>query len=69
MGNTHFSDDFKRDAVRQISEQGYPVKEVWSDWGLAGIRSTLEGGSLQHQPVLEATSPRKYPPPPQAEYP
>lgn len=28
MGKANFSDDFKRDAVRQITERGYPVKEV-----------------------------------------
>ena len=25
MGKTNFSDDFKRDAVAQITERGYPV--------------------------------------------
>lgn len=28
MGNARFSDDFKRDAVHQIVERGYPVAEV-----------------------------------------
>jgi transposase len=28
MGNGKFSDDFKRDAVHQITERGYPVTEV-----------------------------------------
>ena len=28
MGNAKFSDDFKRDAVHQIVERGYPVAEV-----------------------------------------
>ena len=28
MGKANFSDDFKRDAVRQITERGYPVSEV-----------------------------------------
>ena len=28
MGKTNFSDDFKRDAVAQITERGYPVSEV-----------------------------------------
>jgi transposase len=27
MGKTNFSDDFKRDAVAQITERGYPVSE------------------------------------------
>lgn len=29
MGTGNFSDDFKRDAVAQITERGYPVAEVW----------------------------------------
>ena len=28
MGKIKFSDDFKRDAVHQITERGYPVSEV-----------------------------------------
>ena len=28
MGNANFSDDFKREAVRQITERGYPVAEA-----------------------------------------
>jgi len=28
MGKFNFSDDFKRDAVAQITERGYPVAEV-----------------------------------------
>ena len=28
MGKANFSDDFKRDAVLQITERGYPVAEV-----------------------------------------
>lgn len=28
MGTGTFSDDFKRDAVAQITERGYPVSEV-----------------------------------------
>ena len=28
MGKVKFSDDFKRDAVAQITERGYPVAEV-----------------------------------------
>ena len=28
MGNARFSDEFKRDAVRQMTERGYPVAEV-----------------------------------------
>jgi hypothetical protein len=28
MGNANFSEEFKRDAVAQITERGYPVAEV-----------------------------------------
>ena len=28
MGKSNISDDFKRDAVAQITERGYPVSEV-----------------------------------------
>jgi transposase len=28
MGNARFSDEFKRDAVRQMTERGYPVAEA-----------------------------------------
>ena len=28
MGKSNFSDEFKRDAVAQITERGYPVAEV-----------------------------------------
>jgi transposase len=28
MGNARFSDALKRDAVRQMAEQGYPLAEV-----------------------------------------
>lgn len=28
MGKPNFSDEFKRDAVAQVTERGYPVAEV-----------------------------------------
>ncbi|MBG6212073.1 transposase-like protein, partial [Labrenzia sp. EL_126] len=28
VGTSNFSDDFKRDALAQITERGYPVSEV-----------------------------------------
>lgn len=28
MGTSHYSDEFKRDAVQQITVRGYPVREV-----------------------------------------
>jgi len=35
MGKANFSDDFKRDAVRQITERGHPVVEVAQRLGVS----------------------------------
>ncbi len=35
MGKGNFSDDFKRDAVYQITERGYPVSEVSQRLGVS----------------------------------
>ena len=35
MGPGHFTDDFKRDAVAQITERGYPAKEVSERLGVS----------------------------------
>lgn len=35
MGKANFSDDYKRDAVRQITERGYPVSEVSKRLGVS----------------------------------
>jgi len=35
MSKANFSDDFKRDAVRQITERGYPVAEVSTRLGVS----------------------------------
>ena len=35
MGKGNFSDDFKRDAVVQINERGYPVTEVSQRLGVS----------------------------------
>lgn len=35
MGKVNFTDDFKRDAVRQITERGYPVSEVSKRLGVS----------------------------------
>ena len=35
MGTSTFSDDFKRDAVAQITERGYPVSEVSARLGVS----------------------------------
>ena len=40
MGKGNFSDDFKRDAVAQITERGYPIfiREVWQRMSGMGRR-------------------------------
>jgi transposase-like protein len=35
VGNSNFSEDFKRDAVAQITERGYPVAEVSKRLGVS----------------------------------
>jgi transposase len=35
MGKAGFSDEFKRDAVRQMTERGYPVAEVSQRLGVS----------------------------------
>ena len=35
MSKGNFTDDFKRDAVRQITERGYPVSEVSQRLGVS----------------------------------
>jgi len=35
MGKVNFNDDFKRDAVAQITERGYPVAEVSQRLGVS----------------------------------
>ncbi|WP_341860925.1 transposase [Gymnodinialimonas sp. 57CJ19] len=35
MGTNNYSDDFKRDAVAQITERGYPVREVSKRLGVS----------------------------------
>jgi transposase len=35
MGTANFSDEFKRDAVAQIVERGYPVAEVSKRLGIS----------------------------------
>ena len=40
MSSSKFSDEFKRDAVAQITERGYPVREVSDRLGVSPYRST-----------------------------
>lgn len=42
MGTGNFTDDFKRDAVAQITERGYPAKEVSARLGVSTHSLCLE---------------------------
>ena len=50
MGNAKFSDGFKRDAVFQITERGYPVAEVAARLGISKY-SLYEWRKLYAQPA------------------
>jgi hypothetical protein len=50
MGSGNFTDEFKRDAVAQTTERGYPVAEV-SKRVSASTRSTRGAGSSRSHPV------------------
>ncbi len=52
MSSSKFSDEFKRDAVAQITERSYPVREVSERSGSARLRSTPRRRSLRrHHPA------------------
>lgn len=49
MGTSNCSDEFKQDAVHQITVRGYPVREVWRRLGVS--KYSLSNGcscSLNH---------------------
>ena len=59
MGKPNFSDEFKRDAVAQIAERGYPVAEVSQRLGSARIRCMRGSGSWRRSyPAMLARMPR-----------
>lgn len=35
MGSARFSDEFKKDAVAQVTERGYPIAEVYKRLGVS----------------------------------
>ncbi len=59
MGKGNFTEEFKRDAVRQITERGYPVAESLSGLGLASIRSTNGRRSSARRTARPATRPMR----------
>lgn len=59
MGKSNFSEEFKRDAVRQITERGYPVAEVSQRLGVSQ-HSLMNGRrSLLGRTPRATTRPRR----------
>lgn len=58
MRSNKFSGEFKRDTVAQITEQGYPVREVSQRLGLARIRATLGRSSRRVRRGRRRRTPR-----------
>lgn len=55
MGTSNFSDDFKRDAVAQITERGHPVAEVAKRLGVSS-HSLYEWRKKYSQPPTSEAS-------------
>ncbi len=53
MGTSNYSDEFKRDAVHQITVRGYPVREVSRRLGVS-THSLYKWMKLFGEPVAEA---------------
>ena len=51
MGIGNFSDEFKRDAVAQITERGTPLRKYRSGSASASTRSTRGAGRSRSHPV------------------
>ena len=47
MSGTKFTDEFKRDALAQVEDPGYPVLEVAERLGAAPNRSTRGSGCFR----------------------
>ena len=54
MGNAKFSDDFKQDAVHQITVRGYPVSEVSHRLGVS--THSLYAWVKKYSKAAEATA-------------
>ena len=53
MGTSNYSDDFKRDAVHQITVRGYPVREVSRRLGVS-THSLYKWMKLLAEPASKA---------------
>lgn len=51
MGKANFSNDFKRDAVAQIAELGYPVAEVSKRLGVSSYSRYAWNRKISQQPA------------------
>lgn len=69
MGTSNFSDEFKRDAVAQTTERGYPVSEVSKRLGVSAhsmnIQKSADNGSciviqLAEIQLLEGRTPHHF---------
>ena len=56
MGSNTYSDDFKRDAVAQITERVYPVKEVSDHLGVSAYSLYAWKKKLSKVPSVDASS-------------
>lgn len=54
MGTSNYSDEFKRDAVQQITVRGYPVREVARRLGVSS-HSLYKWLKLFGEPVARST--------------
>ncbi len=59
MGKGNFSDDFKRDAVRQITERVIRLRRFRNGSACASIRSTSGRRSSPRQTPRPVTSPKR----------
>lgn len=55
MGTSNYSDEFKRDAVQQITVRGYPVREVARRLGVSS-HSLYKWLKLFGEPVSKSVS-------------
>jgi transposase len=55
MGTSNYSDEFKRDAVQQITVRGYPVREVARRLGVSS-HSLYKWLKLFAEPVSKSVS-------------
>jgi hypothetical protein len=55
MGTSNYSDEFKRDAVHQITVRGYPVREVSRRVGATASRGSDKPSGTSGKPIMAWT--------------